>query len=172
GGRFHLGVNLSLRQLATGDFDLFVAGVCRRHGWRPEDLLLEVTETALGSGMARSLELLERIDALGVGLAIDDFGTGYSSLTRLGRIPVGQVKIDRSFVAAIDQTGSRLDRIVDAVTALAGALDLQTSAEGVETAEQLAHVRRCGCHLAQGYLFSRPLPCDALAALLATDPRW
>jgi diguanylate cyclase (GGDEF)-like protein/PAS domain S-box-containing protein len=172
GRPFQMGVNLSLRQLAAGDFDLVVDGVLRRHGWRPEDLLLEVTETALGSGMDRSLELLERISALGVGLAIDDFGTGHSSLTRLGRMPVGQVKVDRMFVDAIGRPGTRLERIVDAVAALAGALELQISAEGVETPEQLAHVRRCGCHLAQGYLFSRPVPRDELAALLAADPRW
>ncbi|QYG92706.1 EAL domain-containing protein [Iamia sp. SCSIO 61187] len=170
--RFQLGVNLSLHQLRRGDFDRVVDSTCRRHGWRPEDLLLEITETALSPGIDGSLDLLQRISALGVGLAIDDFGTGHSSLTRLGRMPVGEVKIDRSFVAAIDRPGARLDRIVDAVAALAGALDLQISAEGVETETQLAHVRRCGCHLAQGYLFSRPLPIDGFAALLARDPRW
>lgn len=105
-------------------------------------------------------------------LALDDFGTGHSSLTRLGQMSVGQVKIDRSFVAAIDQAGHRFVRLIEAVVAVAGALDLKISAEGVESQAQLDHLRRVHCHLAQGYFFAKPMPIDEFEALLVADPRW
>lgn len=120
--------------------------------------------------------MLTRIGDLGVRLAIDDFGTGHSSLTRLGRMPVSQVKIDRTFVAAIDQPpgreGDRWARMCDAVVAVAGALDLRTSAEGVESQAQVDELRRIGCKLAQGYFFAKPLPIEEFETLLAVDPRW
>lgn len=175
-GRFQLGVNLSARQLTGDGFDRVVADVCRRHGWPHRDLLLEITETALTHGLDEPIEVLTRIADLGVELAIDDFGTGHSSLTRLGRMPVGQVKVDRSFVAAIDPRGDapgdNLSHMVKAVVAVANALDLRTSAEGVETHPQLDELRRIRCAMAQGYLFAKPLPLDEFEALLATDPRW
>jgi diguanylate cyclase (GGDEF)-like protein/PAS domain S-box-containing protein len=174
--RFQLGVNLSARQLTGDGFDLVVAEVCRRHGWPHHDLLLEITETALTHGLDEPIDVLTRIAALGVQLAIDDFGTGHSSLTRLGRMPVGQVKVDRSFVAAIDPKeeapAHNLSHMVKAVVAVANALDLRTSAEGVETQPQLDELRRIHCAMAQGYLFARPLPLDEFEALLASDPRW
>ena len=114
---------------------------------------------------------------MGVGLAVDDFGTGYSSLTRLRLVPVDQVKIDQTFVSAIDDAtddrhGRRPAQIVEAVAAIAGALDLETTAEGVESAEQLAYLRRLGCDYGQGYYFAKPLMIDELGALLDADPRW
>jgi EAL domain-containing protein (putative c-di-GMP-specific phosphodiesterase class I) len=169
---FRLGVNLSARQLGGAGLDCLVDDVCRRHGWAHGDLLLEITESVLTEELAGPLDALDRIRGLGVDLAIDDFGTGHSSLTRLGRMPVNQVKIDRSFVAAIDQGDERLVRIVDAVVAVASALDLRTCAEGVETQAQLDYLRRIRCDLAQGYFFAKPLPADELEDLLATDPRW
>ncbi|CAN5704132.1 hypothetical protein BH10ACT1_BH10ACT1_23250 [soil metagenome] len=169
---FQLGVNVSARQLAGAGLDGVVDEVCRTHGWKPTDLLLEITETALIRGIEGPIDLLERIHALGVELAIDDFGTGHSSLTRLGRMPVSQVKIDRTFVAAIDQPGHPLVKIVDAVIAVARALDLRICAEGIETRAQLDHLRRAGVEMAQGYLFARPVPLDEFEQLLAADPRW
>ena len=169
---FQLGVNVSARQIAQPGLDDLVAATCERHGWPLTSLLLEITESTLLQRIDGPVDLLTRIHALGVELAIDDFGTGYSSLTRLGHMPVGQVKIDQSFVAAIGLPGNRMVRIVDAVTAIATALELRTTAEGVETEEQLAYVRALGCDQAQGYLFSRPVPVDEFAHLLARDPRW
>ncbi|QXC59282.1 EAL domain-containing protein [Aquihabitans sp. G128] len=169
---FQLGVNVSARQLSGPGLDLVVQELCMRHGWDPHDLLLEITESALTVGINGPVDLLDRITALGVEVALDDFGTGHSSLTRLGRMPVGQIKIDRSFVAAIDHAGGRLVKIVDAVVAMARALDLRISAEGIESQEQLDHLRRAGCELAQGYLFAKPLPLDEFEQLLAADPRW
>ncbi len=167
-----LGVNLSARQLRSG-LDQMVDNVCRRYDWPFEQLVLEVTETSLTDEVLGALDALERLRNMGVELAIDDFGTGHSSLTRLGRMPVGQVKVDRSFVGAIDGEGdNRLVRIVDAVVAVADALELEITAEGVETDQQLDHLRRIGCSLAQGFLFSKPLPLIEIESLLQTDPRW
>ncbi|HRW37064.1 MAG TPA: EAL domain-containing protein [Aquihabitans sp.] len=168
---FHLGVNVSARQVSEPDLDQMVGAALERHGWPPSSLLLEVTESALVE-VDHPVEALARLQELGVQLAIDDFGTGHSSLARLGRLPVDWVKVDQSFVGALDGPDRRLGRIVDAVIALAGALDLGTSAEGVETHAQLDELRRKRCHLAQGYLFSKPVPLDELRDLLASDPRW
>lgn len=168
-----LGVNVSARQLTVGRFDQLAESICHRHGWPLEKLLLEITETALTPEVAGPLEVLTRLRSLGAQLAIDDFGTGHSSLTRLGRLPVGQVKIDRSFVEALGTHGDdRLVRMVDAVVAVAQALDLDTTAEGVETPEQLEYLRRIGCRQAQGFLFSHPVPLDEFRTLLLTDPTW
>jgi diguanylate cyclase (GGDEF)-like protein/PAS domain S-box-containing protein len=172
GRPFQLGVNVSARQLNTGEFDRFVASVLERTGWPGESLLLEITESALLHGLDGPMDEMARLHELGVSLAIDDFGTGYSSLARLGHLPVDQVKIDQSFVGAIDRDFDRLGRIVDAVLAIAEALGHQTSAEGVETTAQLDYLRRGHCDFAQGYLFAKPLPFDDFARLFASDPRW
>ncbi|MCU1372511.1 MAG: diguanylate cyclase/phosphodiesterase with and sensor(s) [Ilumatobacteraceae bacterium] len=172
GRPFQLGVNVSARQLSTGDIDRVVHSVLERTGWPGESLLLEITESALLHGIDGPMEEMTRLHELGVSLAIDDFGTGYSSLARLGHLPVDQVKIDQSFVAALDRAHDRLGRIVDAVLAIAEALGHQTSAEGVETTAQLDYLRRAHCDFAQGYLFSKPVPFDEFARLLESDPRW
>ncbi|MFN8017072.1 MAG: EAL domain-containing protein [Acidimicrobiales bacterium] len=172
GRRFQLGVNVSARQLEVGRFDVEVQAILERNGWPGSSLLLEITESALISGLDGPLELIDRLHGLGVQIAIDDFGTGYSSLTRLGRISVDLVKIDQSFVAGIDQPDGRLTRIVDAVGAIAGALHHRTAAEGVETQGQLDYLRRMRCDVAQGYLFSKPIPIEDLRQLLDADPTW
>ena len=170
--RFLLGVNVSARQLNTEGLDRVVRSVLERTGWPGEALLLEITESALLLGPDGPVDVMARLHDLGVSLAIDDFGTGYSSLARLGHLPVDQVKIDQSFVGAIDRHDDRLVRIVDAVLAIADALGHQTTAEGVETTAQLDYLRRGHCDFGQGYLFSKPLPFDEFARLLASDPRW
>ena len=175
---FVLGVNLSARQIANSALADEIADVCRRNDWNPRQLLLEITETALTRDAEGAVDELEKIHAIGVSFAIDDFGTGYSSLTRLRHLPVDQVKVDRTFVAEVDEpnrhapTGEPTPRIVDAVIALAAALDLRTCGEGVETDAQLAYLRTIGCDWAQGFLFSKPLPIDEFEDLLATDPHW
>ncbi|MEO6989672.1 MAG: EAL domain-containing protein [Aquihabitans sp.] len=175
---FILGVNLSARQVTNPALADEIAEVCRRNDWNPRQLLLEITETALTRDTDDSIDELEKVHGVGVHFAIDDFGTGYSSLTRLRHLPVDQVKVDRTFVAEIDQpdrqrqADGHAPRIVDAVIALAAALDLGTCAEGVETDAQLAYLRTIGCSLAQGFLFSKPLPIDEFEDLLTTDPHW
>jgi diguanylate cyclase (GGDEF)-like protein/PAS domain S-box-containing protein len=169
---FQLGVNISARQLTSGGLDRLVAATLARFDWPAEALLLEITETALIHGVRGPIQEMSRLQELGVSLAIDDFGTGYSSLARLGHLPVDQVKIDQSFVAAIDRPEDRLERIVDAVIAIAGALDHRTTAEGVETQSQLDYLRRMRCDFAQGYLFSKPVTFEEFAVMLDDDPRW
>ena len=169
---FQVGVNISATQLNVGDLDLVVHEALERHGVPASCLLLEITESVLLTGLDGPLDVMRKIRDLGVSLAIDDFGTGYSSLARLGRAPVDQVKIDQTFVAALDDPSDKLGRIVDAVLAIAAALGHRTTAEGVETQAQLDHLRRGRCEYAQGYLFSEPLPLDEFVALLARDPRW
>jgi diguanylate cyclase (GGDEF)-like protein/PAS domain S-box-containing protein len=169
---FGLAVNISARQLSDPDLDRQVQTVLERHGWPGSSLILEITESALVSGLDAPFEVMGRLEHLGVDLAIDDFGTGWSSLTRLGHIPVDVIKIDRSFVDAIDGGDERLARMVDTVISIAGALDHRTAAEGVETHGQLDHLRRLRCDFAQGFLFAKPLPIAELAELLDADPSW
>ena len=170
--RFQLGINVSARQLTAGDLAEAVRDCLARHRWPAASLLLEITESALVGPATDALAQLTDLRALGLQLAIDDFGTGWSSLERLGRLPVDQVKIDRTFVGALDEPDDRMGRMVDAVLGIAEALDHRTCAEGVETQAQLDALRRKRCDYAQGYLFARPMPLEEFASLYAADPRW
>ncbi|HET8627879.1 MAG TPA: EAL domain-containing protein, partial [Thermomicrobiales bacterium] len=158
-----LHVNLSPRQFAQPDLVAAVARVLAATGLPPARLTLEITETVLMAEAAVTTEKLRALTALGVRLAIDDFGTGYSSLAYLQRLPVDTLKIDRAFF----QAGGRNRAIVRAVTELAHGLGLAVTAEGLETAEQVAGARAAGCDHGQGYHFARPLPPEAVAALWA-----
>ena len=135
-------------------------------GLPPERLELEITEMVLLGDSETTLSTLFQLRDLGVRIAMDDFGTGYSSLNYLQCFPFDKIKIDRSFVKDItDGVGSL--NIVRAVTAMAQGLGMTTTAEGVETNEQLEIVRAEGCTEMQGFLFSRPLPSDEVDRLLA-----
>jgi EAL domain-containing protein (putative c-di-GMP-specific phosphodiesterase class I) len=130
---------------------------------RPGSLLIEITETQTMQNAAASAETLARLQDLGVRAAIDDFGTGYSSLSYLKDLPIHTLKIDRSFVGDIDK-GDGNAAIARAVIMLAHNLDMKVVAEGVETREQLQVLEEEGCDLAQGFLYSPPLPeveCEA-----------
>lgn len=130
-------------------------------------LELEITETAfLGDSEGHVLHALEALRSAGMTIALDDFGTGFSSLAHLRHFPVDTLKIDKSFIAGIpDRADDRA--IVEVVLRLGEALKLTTVAEGVETEAQASFLRGRGCHLAQGYLFARPLPADEVAAYIA-----
>jgi EAL domain-containing protein (putative c-di-GMP-specific phosphodiesterase class I) len=137
----------------------------------PHTLWLELTESTLMDDTLATGALLAALRELDVRLALDDFGTGYSSLSYLCRLPVGMLKLDRSFITAMERdSGSRA--VVQAVTALAHALEIQVTAEGVETAGQLEHLRTLGCDWVQGYYISTPLPPDAIGPLLGTPSPW
>ena len=162
--------NLSARQLRHECFADTVAAALADTGMDPGDLELEITESAVMQQVEASIETLSRIHALGVRLSMDDFGTGYSSLSHLKLLPIDAVKIDRSFVH--DIPGDEDDTaIVQAIIVLARTLRLDVIAEGVETKEQLAFLRAHGCDAMQGYLFSRPLPAEALRRLLEQGKR-
>ena len=154
-------VNLSARQIDHPEIVDTVEKILRNTGLAPQNLTLEITESALMNDAAAALEVLRALKDLGVTLAIDDFGTGYSSLSYLQRFPLDILKVDKSFV---DELGSNPEgsEIVAAVINLAHALGLQVIAEGVETEIQLEELRRLDCDFAQGYLFSRPVPASEL----------
>ena len=160
-----IAVNLSPRQLRDGLLSEQVAALLARHRMPPGALTVEITETALldaGRDTIRSLTALRR---LGCCIELDDFGTGQSSLSSLADFSVDGLKIDRRFVAHRDHD-PRAEAIASAVLAMAAALGLRVTAEGVETEEQLAWLRARGCPEAQGYLFSRPVPASGLTGLL------
>ena len=138
-------------------------------GLAPQQLSLELTESALIDGNPTTEASLQRLRELGVRIGLDDFGTGFSSLAYLKRFPISFLKIDRSFV---DGLGSDEDdsAIVRATIALAKGLNLRVVAEGVETREQLAMLTELQCDLAQGYLFSRPVDADKFETYLGM--RW
>jgi EAL domain-containing protein (putative c-di-GMP-specific phosphodiesterase class I) len=138
--------------------------VLRRTELQPRHLTLEITESVLIADDRVAAAVLAGLKDLGVALAIDDFGAGYSSLAYLKRLPVDALKIDRSFVQGL---GRRPDTVIVAVViSLGEALGLEVVVEGIETADQLAHLRRLGCAVGQGYHFAPPLPAPALAAYL------
>jgi EAL domain-containing protein (putative c-di-GMP-specific phosphodiesterase class I) len=168
---FSVAVNLSARQLAARGLVADVAHVLEQYGWPPHRLTLELTESMLIEDAAANLLLLETLKELGVKLAIDDFGTGYSSLSYLHRFPVDIVKVDRAFVDPLLASGEG-SPIAAAVMHMARALDLAVAAEGVENDHQLEGLRALGCDMAQGFLFSGPLPADEFAAMLEHAPTW
>jgi EAL domain-containing protein (putative c-di-GMP-specific phosphodiesterase class I) len=150
-------VNVSARQIDDPRIVDTVERILDTTGLPAECLTLEITESALMEDASSALGILLALKELGVLLAIDDFGTGYSSLGYLQRFPLDILKIDQSFVETLG-VDSRGDTIVAAVINLAHALGLQVVAEGVETTQQLEILRSLGCDLAQGFLFSRPVP--------------
>jgi len=161
-----IGVNLSARQFNQQDVVSTVTRVLHETGCDPRDLSLEITESVVMKDPQSAVETLHELHAMGVHLSIDDFGTGYSSLSYLKRFPIDSLKIDRSFVGDV-ATDSENAAIVQAVIALAHSLKLEVIAEGVETAEQLAFLRQQRCHQMQGYYFSRPVPAERFAEMLA-----
>jgi len=157
-------VNLSMWDLRDAGLPDTVAALLRAHGVPPACLRLELTESAVMGDAARALEVLARLRTLGARLAVDDFGTGYSSLAYLTRLPVDELKIDRSFVRdlAREGEGAGTATLVASVVGLAHNLGLTVVAEGMEDAETLAVLTRLGCDVAQGYYVSRPLPAPEL----------
>jgi diguanylate cyclase (GGDEF)-like protein len=161
-------VNVSPVQFRLTGFLDMVRGSLARSGLDPHRLELEVTEGILIHDTEETLATLAELRAIGVRLAMDDFGTGYASLGYLQKFRFDKIKIDRSFVQNLG-SDRNAEAIVRAVVGLSDALGMSTNAEGVENYEQAAMLRAHGCHEAQGFLYSKPVPGDALRALL--DPK-
>ncbi|MBV9361515.1 MAG: bifunctional diguanylate cyclase/phosphodiesterase, partial [Betaproteobacteria bacterium] len=162
GRELQIAVNLSPRQFNDAKLAQMVAQALKTSGLPPRLLELEITESLAMSHTDITLTTLRRLKKIGVSIAIDDFGTGYSSLAYLKRFPVDKVKIDRTFVAEIP--GDREHgAIVQAIVALAHALDIEVIAEGVENEKQLEYLKRCGCDYVQGYLIGRPADAETAA---------
>ncbi len=160
-------VNVSAPELSQGnDYIEKLKSTLRENGLDGRQVELEVTERVLMSGLAENVATLKAIGELGVRFAIDDFGTGYSSLAYLRQLPIDKLKIDRSFLRAIDTQGADA-AIVRAITALAATLGISVAAEGVESASQLEKLLGLGCEEWQGHYFSPPLDAPAFETLLA-----
>jgi diguanylate cyclase (GGDEF)-like protein len=152
--QLHVSVNVSVRQLRDCALVAVVQEVLADTGLAPEQLWLEITESGVMADIDTAMNTLNRLRGLGVTLCIDDFGTGYSSLSYLHRLPVGIVKIDRSFVSRVGENGAN-EPIVRAVLAMTRAMNLRVVAEGVETEVQRDWLREQGCDLAQGWLYGK-----------------
>jgi EAL domain-containing protein (putative c-di-GMP-specific phosphodiesterase class I) len=162
-----ISVNISANHLLQPDFCARLRQTLERYpDMAAANLELEVLETAALADMDQAVEILQACMELGVRFALDDFGTGYSSLTYLRKLPVHTLKIDQSFVRDMLHDADDLG-IVHGIIELATAFDRQVVAEGVETLEHGARLRRMGCHLVQGYGIARPMPADQLPAWCA-----
>ncbi|WP_246219270.1 putative bifunctional diguanylate cyclase/phosphodiesterase [Phytoactinopolyspora halotolerans] len=160
-------VNISAGELISTDFVGFVGTMLSRYGHAPKELGIEITESTVMRDLEDVLATLRGLRRLGVTIAIDDFGTGYSSLSHLKQLPVDVLKIDRSFVSGLaNDSGDRA--IVSAIVRLAEAFGLTTVAEGVEDPSAVAALLELGCHRAQGFLMSEPLPADEISRWLAS----
>jgi len=157
-------INLSPTQLSSRQLVPTVVNALASSRLSSQRLVFEITEAVLMQNTESNLTTLHQLRELGARIALDDFGTGYSSLSYLRSFPFDKIKIDRSFIKGLDD-GDESVSIVRAITGLARSLDMATTAEGVETEEQLDQVRQLGCNEMQGYLFSRPVPLRDLAPL-------
>ncbi len=165
----NVSVNVSAVQFRQGDLRLVVADALAQTGLPPSCLDLEITETVLMQEAEATIATLNGLKAMGVCVSVDDFGTGYSSLAYLKRFPIDTLKIDKSFMRDVT-VDSHNAAIVRTVIALAKSLGLESIAEGVETAEQVAFLRAEGCDRLQGYYFSKPLPAPALSEFVRRSP--
>jgi diguanylate cyclase (GGDEF)-like protein/PAS domain S-box-containing protein len=164
-----LAVNVSAVQLKRRDFVQSVARAIGA-GAKPPGVDIEITESMAMDDVAGNIEKLRAVRELGINVAIDDFGTGYSSLAYLARLPVSSLKIDRSFVITMLADRNTMT-LVSTIISLAHSLGLKVVAEGVDAEEQAAALQRMGCDEMQGYLYSKPLPPEAFAALLKSEVR-
>jgi EAL domain-containing protein (putative c-di-GMP-specific phosphodiesterase class I) len=163
--RCRIAVNLSPSQFRNHGLPNLLSDILERTGLPARLLELEVTEGVLIRDEEQALSILRGLKAQGVRIALDDFGTGYSSLSYLRRFPFDKIKIDKSFVQA-QQSDPGAQAILETILAMSGRLNLTVTAEGVETEEQLAMIRRQRCTEVQGYLLARPMPSSQVPAFL------
>lgn len=154
GNLFYVAVNISAMSLFDPDFASRVEATLTKHSVAPEQLILEITESEIMDDQATSRQVIDELSVLGVSLSIDDFGTGYSSMTRLVQLPVSELKIDQSFVAAIMNDGPER-AVIEATIDLGSRLGLQMVAEGIESQVQAEYLVEQGCQLGQGFLYGQ-----------------
>jgi EAL domain-containing protein (putative c-di-GMP-specific phosphodiesterase class I) len=168
-GEFPVAVNVSFKQLRSGDLADVVASALAESRLDPRHLELEITENLIMDDLAGALSCLRRIERMGVRIAIDDFGTGYSSLGVLDKLPAHTLKIDQAFVRGIARDPARA-AITRTMVAIAQELGMQTLAEGVETEEEMNLLGELGVTRMQGYLFDHPLPAEQFEETWGQDP--
>jgi diguanylate cyclase len=162
-----MSVNLSARNLHDPELPEQIGALLQRHRVPAATLTVEVTESAAMADPATAVGVLEALRAKGVGVSIDDFGSGNASIAYLAKLPVGELKIDRSFVTSMCES-PREEAIVRTTIDLARHLGLHVVAEGIETAEVCERLAEMGCDTGQGYLISRPAPAEELTPWLAS----
>ena len=169
-----LSVNLSNRQFAQPNLAEQIQGILQEVGIRAGSLKLEITESTMIDDVEAAIATLKELKALGLRLSIDDFGTGYSSLSYLHCLPIDTLKVDRSFVAPMDEVGNDNPyiQIVRTIIMLGHNLQLDVVAEGIETELQLKLLQTLNCEYGQGYFFSKPVSEEIATDLLARDPQW
>ena len=170
GRHFQVSINVSTVSLQGTEIVAAAATAIAVSGVDPRDIVVEVTESALVRDLDATIERLDALKGLGVGIAIDDFGTGYSSLNQLRRFPIDVIKIDKSFVDGV-AGGPEEASFAEAIIRLAEQLHLRTVAEGVETEEQAARLVSLGVSTAQGYLFSKPVPAEEMGRFISLAVR-
>jgi diguanylate cyclase (GGDEF)-like protein len=168
-GHVKIAVNVSVAQFKSRDFVEVVVGTLAVTGVAPQRLELEVTESLMLQDEQGALALLNRLHDHGVRIALDDFGTGYSSLSSLRKFPFDKIKIDRSFVSDLSSANVDALAVVRSIAQLGVSLGIATTAEGVETEEQMDQVRVEGCTEMQGFLFSKAVPADEVPRLFLTE---
>jgi EAL domain-containing protein (putative c-di-GMP-specific phosphodiesterase class I) len=166
-----MNVNLSAKQFLQPNLVEEIRSLVEELELSPETLKLEITESTVMIDPAATAKMLQQIKALGILLAIDDFGTGYSSLSYLHRFPLDTLKIDRSFISGVGDAGEGME-IAQTIMPMAKNLRLDVIAEGVETIEQVALLKKLQCKYAQGYYFSKPLAAAEVVELLEGAPVW
>ena len=166
-----ISVNLSAKQFLQPNLVEDIGKLLVELALPAEALKLEITESTVMADPAGAAEMLQQIKSLGIRLAIDDFGTGYSSLSYLHRFPLDTLKIDRSFISGMGDDGEGME-IARTILPMANNLRLDVVAEGVETVQQVALLKKLHCKYGQGYFFSRPLSAEGTTALLAGDLTW
>ncbi len=165
-------VNLSTKQFNQENLTEEVSAILRATGLDSQCLKLELTESAAMDDVNGAIEQLVKLKSLNLKLSLDDFGTGYSSLSYLHQLPTDTLKVDQSFVGRMNEKTGEDGEIVKTIISLGHQLGMDVIAEGIETAEQLAGLRRLSCNYGQGYFFAKPLPADAAEALIAEDEMW
>lgn len=166
GPGYRVAVNVSPRQFANDKLPATIMGAVSAARIEPQQLELEITEGVFLDESPENLEMFQRLKRTGVRLALDDFGTGYSALGYLKKAPFDKIKIDQSFVRGAADRTSMNAAIISSIVGLATALDMETTAEGVETHDDLALIRELGCSHVQGYIYGHPMEIDELIALL------
>ncbi len=168
GGEYRMAVNVSPRQFANPNLPALIISAVSAAGIRPQQLELEITEGVFLEESPETVAMFQKLKRIGVRLALDDFGTGYSALGYLKKAPFDKIKIDQSFVRGAADRASMNSAIIASIVSLANALNMETTAEGVETHDELDMVRALGCSHVQGYIYGKPMEKgDAMALLQA-----
>lgn len=163
---FTMSVNISVAQFKSGDLPATLIEIARETGMDLSCLCLELTESIVVDDIEQTIQTLEVLRGLNVQLSIDDFGTGYSSLSYLRRMPISELKIDRSFISTLPHDQSNAILVTTIVT-MARCMNIRVVAEGVEDEEQLLYLKELNCEVAQGYYFNRPLDVDQFAGIFS-----